>query len=279
MSSSISNLCERYKDLTSKRLFSNEQSLILGFCSGNKSRKNLNKQNLVLMYVIQGNGSFQVDGKDPQFLKPGSLLIRKPGTRHHVTCQFEPDWCEFFIIFPNSFYEFLEINNFLPRLDLCLQIDLDLLWLKHLIDITTKIGNCSPSEDLKVSNMIFKLLEDFKSKLLPKNTIPVYQEDMLGICRWIDKNPAERLSNKEMAEKAGYGLESFRKIFKEVIGCSPQEYLIRQRIREAQRMIWENKLELNNIAFELGYNDLPSFSRQFKKMTGISPSAYGQTSL
>ncbi len=82
------------------------------------------------------------------------------------------------------------------------------------------------------------------------------------------------MSNRELAKKAVFGLEHFRNIFREVVCCAPQEHIINSQIQKAQMMLMKDKYKLENIAFSLDYPDLPSFSRQFKKVTNMSPTEF-----
>ena len=50
--------------------------------------------------------------------------------------------------------------------------------------------------------------------------------------------------------------------------------MINNRIQKAQMLLIDDKYKLANIAYDLGYPDLPSFSRQFKKVTTLSPSEF-----
>ena len=67
--------------------------------------------------------------------------------------------------------------------------------------------------------------------------------------------------------------------FTGLVGVPPMQYLARRRMHVAGRWLRENKLPLGEIATRLGYASEPSFSRAFKRHTGVSPGAArrGQT--
>ncbi|MBQ8606509.1 MAG: helix-turn-helix transcriptional regulator [Clostridia bacterium] len=82
------------------------------------------------------------------------------------------------------------------------------------------------------------------------------------------------LSIKEIAEKSFVSEVYFRKLFKEHYGISPQKYIIRLRIQYAKELISSGYYSLKEIALMSGYTDYKYFTSEFKKQTGISPSAY-----
>ena len=53
-----------------------------------------------------------------------------------------------------------------------------------------------------------------------------------------------------------------------------ERYLILQRIERVKELIKYDELTLSEIAFRLGYSSVAHLSNQFKKVTGLSPSAF-----
>ena len=72
---------------------------------------------------------------------------------------------------------------------------------------------------------------------------------------------------------AGLGLERsyFSKLFKWHTGLSPQQYIIRHRMRQARALVLEGSHTLDEIAHETGSPDALSLSRMFKRYFGVSP--------
>jgi AraC family transcriptional regulator, arabinose operon regulatory protein len=269
----IAEFCHKYKHLNTKRLMKNSHWLHMGFFCKNTSRYDVAKDHLTLMYVMEGKGSY-IDNKGSQPLKPGSFLLRSPSNTHSIYRDPKQNWVEFFIILPKHFYDFLNDSRYLPQMDSSLDIGINLSWLERIHGLIKLTNNLPPSRDMQIYQEIISFFGEINTKLLPVDVTPQSQQDMLTLSDFIDSQSSLRLSNEELAQKAGYGVENFRKLFKEIIGCSPQDYVIRCRIRQAQKMLWENKLNLQNIALTLGYPDLASFSRQFKKFCGCAPSKY-----
>jgi AraC family transcriptional regulator of arabinose operon len=78
----------------------------------------------------------------------------------------------------------------------------------------------------------------------------------------------------ELAAEAGMTPRSFRRRFTQEVGQSPRNYVIACRIGHAKDMLGRTELPIKQIAQQLGYNDVYFFTRQFKKVTGVAPSAY-----
>ncbi|KLT64591.1 AraC family transcriptional regulator [Pedobacter sp. BMA] len=63
-------------------------------------------------------------------------------------------------------------------------------------------------------------------------------------------------------------------IFSEVENQTIEKYFIAQKIEKAKEMLTYGELTLSEIAFELNYSSVAHLSSQFKKVTGLTPSAY-----
>ncbi|MCF7817885.1 MAG: AraC family transcriptional regulator [Kiritimatiellales bacterium] len=79
----------------------------------------------------------------------------------------------------------------------------------------------------------------------------------------------------ELAQRLGYSRTYFSKLFKEIMGVSPKEYLCTKRIEQAKDLLHGTALSVAEIARATGYgDDLTFFYRHFKQRTGMSPGAY-----
>jgi AraC family transcriptional regulator len=68
--------------------------------------------------------------------------------------------------------------------------------------------------------------------------------------------------------------DSVSALFTATEGITLEKYAIARRMEKAKAMLRETKLSLTDIAWQLGYSSIHYFSNQFKKQTGLSPSAY-----
>ena len=80
----------------------------------------------------------------------------------------------------------------------------------------------------------------------------------------------------ELARMAGMSVTNFFRHFKAATGTSPIDWLRRERVNQAKRMLIETDHSLAAIAEKTGYYDQFYFSRDFKRMTGVTPSQYRQ---
>jgi AraC-like DNA-binding protein len=64
------------------------------------------------------------------------------------------------------------------------------------------------------------------------------------------------------------------RVFKERTGTGYSAYRLKIKAKEAQRLLSRAGLSVSEIADKLGYKNVESFIRQFKKMTGTTPSAF-----
>jgi len=91
------------------------------------------------------------------------------------------------------------------------------------------------------------------------------------IVDFIEVNLQEELSVAGLARKAGYSLYHFIRLFQGVTGYSPKDYIIRRRITEAAKIIFNTRRKVSDVAFEYQYQDHETFSRAFKKVLGMTP--------
>jgi AraC-like DNA-binding protein len=94
------------------------------------------------------------------------------------------------------------------------------------------------------------------------------------LCEEINKYPGNSHKVSELARKTHYNYEYFFRIFKKYNGISPGEFIIQARIKAAKRLLHFTDESVGQIADILNYSSSYSFSRQFRKKTGATPSEY-----
>ena len=78
----------------------------------------------------------------------------------------------------------------------------------------------------------------------------------------------------ELAQLAGMSESHFSRQFKTAIGTSPIDWLRRERINQAKHRLIESEDAIKEVARQVGYSDQFFFSKDFKKMTKLTPTQF-----
>lgn len=87
----------------------------------------------------------------------------------------------------------------------------------------------------------------------------------------IDENSTKQIDLDTLAKIAHMSKRNFQRVFNEVMDMSPIEYLIQKRIAKAMELLKNENLTITQAAFQAGFNDSNYFTRQFKKVAGVTP--------
>jgi AraC-like DNA-binding protein len=87
----------------------------------------------------------------------------------------------------------------------------------------------------------------------------------------IHRKPEDVWTVASLAKSVHMSRSVFFQRFTELVGTSPVQYLTRWRMNLAERWLREDRLGIGEVAARLGYESAPSFSRAFKRHTGVPP--------
>ena len=133
-----------------------------------------------------------------------------------------------------------------------LQIDMLQMMLKRYLILCTRIYKMQALNLDKKSD--YDLIREFnflvEQHFKTKHTIAEYAE-------LLNKSP-KTLSN----------------LFSKTGAKTPLQYIQDRKMLEARRLLHHSDMQIQEIAYEIGYEDIQTFSRFFKKKEGISPTAF-----
>jgi AraC-like DNA-binding protein len=91
---------------------------------------------------------------------------------------------------------------------------------------------------------------------------------------YIEDHLNQNISIKTLAEAAGLSMFHFARAFKHSGGVTPHNYLVKCRVRRAQKLLAESDLPLSEIALAAGFSDQSHCARRFREYVGVTPSSY-----
>ncbi|SIN94672.1 transcriptional regulator, AraC family [Bradyrhizobium erythrophlei] len=95
---------------------------------------------------------------------------------------------------------------------------------------------------------------------------------------WIDANSHRAIELEDAAAQAGISPFHFLRLFSDVLGVTPHQYLVRSRLRHAARRLADDDSPITDIAYDVGFNDLSNFVRTFHRAAGVSPQNFRKAS-
>lgn len=110
-------------------------------------------------------------------------------------------------------------------------------------------------------------LPSSKSNFATYNKIVFYLEDRIR----------ENVSIEDICHDNLIGRSQLQKIFREYQQCGVIEFFSKMKIQFAKQLIRENQMNFTQISDFLGYSSIHYFSRQFKKISGMTPSEYASS--
>ncbi|NVB84583.1 MAG: helix-turn-helix transcriptional regulator [Kofleriaceae bacterium] len=96
----------------------------------------------------------------------------------------------------------------------------------------------------------------------------------VGAAAWLDAHASEDIALDDAAREAGLSAFHFLRVFRDVLGLTPHQYLVRARLRRAARLLADDARPITDIAYDVGFGDLSNFVRTFRAAAGMSPRTY-----
>ncbi len=224
-----------------------------------------------LAYVRKGSFGYRARGASFE-LVAGSVLVGHPGdefvcTHDHV----QGDECLSFQLSP----EFVET---IGRTDMWRAGGLppvpELMVLGELAQ-TAAEGKA----DVAVEEVGMALAARFVDVVAGRNRAasapsPRDRRRAVDTALWIEAHSDEEIDLERAAHEVGLSTFHFLRLFADVLGVTPHQYLVRSRLRHAARLLAEDERSITDVAFDVGFGDLSNFVRTFHRAAGVSPRAF-----
>jgi AraC family L-rhamnose operon transcriptional activator RhaR len=97
---------------------------------------------------------------------------------------------------------------------------------------------------------------------------------MADTLSYLETRFVEPLRLPDLAARAHLSVNQFLRVFREATGHSPIAYQIRLRVLKAAGLLQGTSCRVTEAAYAVGFNDSNYFSKQFRKVMGLSPRAY-----
>lgn len=90
--------------------------------------------------------------------------------------------------------------------------------------------------------------------------------------RFVERNCCKKVCLKDVSESVCLSPKYLSRVFKQHTGLGFSQYRLKIKIRAATALLKDTGYSISQIADKVGYKNAESFIRQFKKITGLTPS-------
>ena len=97
---------------------------------------------------------------------------------------------------------------------------------------------------------------------------------LTALLDWLPAHLDEPLTAADLARRAGMSLRAFQRRFRETVGTTPGEWLIRQRVARVRELAETTQLPMERLAAEAGFGSVETLRHHFRRLVGTTPGRY-----
>ncbi|SIO03572.1 Transcriptional regulator GlxA family, contains an amidase domain and an AraC-type DNA-binding HTH domain [Paraburkholderia phenazinium] len=112
------------------------------------------------------------------------------------------------------------------------------------------------------------------ASVLSDSSTPTRAEKVRASARWLKENCGRPISVSEAVRVAAMSERNFLRCFKQEIGVTPSEFLLRTRLEMTSRLLAETDSPIDRIAKRCGWINGDRLAKIFRKRMGLTPSEY-----
>ena len=249
---------------------------------------------ILFSWFISGKGTHYI--ADNQFsIRSGSIGITPVGVSHDIMTDGKMDIINLFInlrsfllpILPEKFMNYLQIilpfQQTFARLREnviqinCSQPEIITGLLKRIIDEQKedkygKIEICYALLKLLFMQLIREIVEHGHISISKVQSR--HSQKVMEVVSYLDAHYQDHYSLESIAQNFGFSKPSLCANFKKATGKTIFEYILMKRIEKCSLMLCTTSMNITEIAYSSGFNDISFFNKKFREMTGMSPGEF-----
>lgn len=227
-----------------------------------------------LAYLIDGEGSFEINGKLYP-LKKGDLYLIPPATPYTETNSTSNPYAYYCVAFYGGNCKSLLARAGLTADNLVLSVNDKFIEdkMREILELCQKNTFLALTKaNAAFIQLLCRLYERREANY--QKVKDSHQRNVELAQAYIHENYQRDITAMEICKHLHLSRSYFCEIFKKVVGISLKEYLIYYRINEAMRLLIHSDLPSTKIAEKVGFNDYANFYRCFKARVGRTPKWY-----
>ena len=129
--------------------------------------------------------------------------------------------------------------------------------------------------DLTLQELVVRIIQTQTIKSIDESALISYNnKSIFDVVNYIQNNLKEDMSLKNLSNIASMSTTSFYRFFKRELGMSPIEFILKEKIKCAKKLLKNPSIQINEVCYLSGFENANYFSRLFKKHEGITPKQY-----
>ena len=126
--------------------------------------------------------------------------------------------------------------------------------------------------DITLTELLIRTIQTQKQQLVNNNKADINR--LTGVIKYIRMHLTEQINIDALCNEACMSKTNFFRTFKDAFGLSPVEFIIQERIGLAKMLLKNPSINISEVCFKSGFNNLNYFIRLFKRFEGITPGLY-----
>ena len=241
--------------------------------SGDYTVGRVSPPNHTLFYSIHGQGKFRVPSGEMQ-LDEGQLIILPAGQSFEVTIVSE-QWDIIWVNLADS-----ERWKSFSKSEAAVLDNAKLEGLHHAMELLYLERDVDSREAAMqlVSRYLYRIIDAPLSDVHTHDEKERRQVSRLhSLFSAVEKQLQFNWDMESLSEKAHYSAPHLHRLCLQVFGRSPKQHVIHLRMTRAKSLLLSTQWPVSYIASYVGYANVFTFSKRFKKSTGLSPSAFRES--